>query len=288
MIRPIAPAPHRHRVALTATALATTTLAIAGLVAVGLIAAPASGAAAAAEEPPKVERLAIVDRAIEEHGGDLYRASETELDICSRSGCFHLRARIDGGLYEYEVQGKVGDSVRRVVASNDRVERWEDGKPVKLHAAEAQKARDFANARIYFPFLPYRLNDPGVYKQDQGLERWGERDLHRVKVTFAAGSSTDADDEYLFWFDPQSGRLEQLAYSFHGRPGGLRFRTAHDFRRVGGLLFSDQTNLGIDQDGLRVDQITPAFVAERMQPISEVELRNIEVRPLAAEGDGSP
>ena len=42
-------------------------------------------------------------------------------------------------------------------------------------------------------FLPYRLNDPGVYKQDLGLERWGDRELHKVKVTFEPGSSNAAE-----------------------------------------------------------------------------------------------
>ena len=55
-------------------------------------------------------------------------------------------------------------------------------------------------------------------------------------MTFAAGSSTDAEDEYLYWFDPETARLEQFAYSFQGRPGGLRFRRLDNYRRVGGIL----------------------------------------------------
>jgi hypothetical protein len=249
-------------------------------------AAPAGAAGAADPAPPKLDRLAIVDRAIEHHGGDRYAASETALDLCSLSGCFHLVVRVDGGLYDYDVRGEVRGVERRVRASNDRVERWDDGEPAALDPEGERRARDFVDARVYFPFLPYRLNDPGVYKQDLGLERWGERELHKVKVTFERGSSSAAEDEYLYWFDPGSGRLEQFAYSFAGSPGGLRFRRGHGHRRVGGLLFFDQENLGVDEDGLAVDQVTPEFVAARMRKVSDVVLRGIAVRSLGGEADG--
>lgn len=243
--------------------------------ALALLAAPSAAAGDAA--PPKVERLPIVDRAIEHHGGDLYRASETELDLCSLSGCFHLVVRVDGGLYDYDVRGELRSGERRVRATNDTVERWDGGEPVALDAEGERRARNFVDARVYFPFLPYRLNDPSVYKQDLGLERWGDRELRKVKVTFEPGSSNAADDQYLFWFDPETARLEQFAYSF---AGGLRFRRGHHYRRVGGILFFDQENLGLDEEGLTIDQVTPGFVAERMRKVSEVVVRDVEVRPL--------
>ncbi len=102
-------------------------------------------------------------------------------------------------------------------------------------------------------------------------------------MTFVQGSSTDADDEYLYWFDPETGRLEQFAYSFAGRPGGLRFRRLENYRRVGGILFCDQLNLGIEGPDLEVDQIAPEFVRDRMREVSRVELRKIEVQPLTAD-----
>lgn len=251
-----------------------------------LLVIAAAPAAAGDAAPPKVERLPIVDRAIEHHGGEISAASESELDLCSLSGCFHLVVRIDGGLYDYDVRGEVRGTDRRVRATNDAVERWDGGEPVELDAEEARRARSFVDARVYFPFLPYRLNDPGVYKQDLGLERWGDRDLHKVKVTFEPGSSSGAEDEYLYWFDPETARLEQFAYSFAGDPGGLRFRRGKSYRRVGGILFFDQENLGLNEEGLTVDQVTPEFVAERMKPISEVVLRDVQVRPLGDESGG--
>ncbi len=247
-------------------------LALAGL---ALALLPGPGRAA-----EKVSRLPIVDRAIAHHGGERYSRTETALTLSSRSGSFDLVVRRHGGAYDYTVRrrGEGGEQVVRV--TNDRVERWRDGQAVPVPEEEAQRWRDFAFARVYFPFLPYGLNDPSVYKEDLGPEEWDGRKLHKVKVTFAPGSSTEADDQYLYWFDPETGRVELFAYSFDGNPGGLRFRRAVNHRRVGGILFFDQENLGVDQDGLTVDQITPAFVAERMQPISTVTLENIDVRDI--------
>lgn len=234
-------------------------------------------AAGAAAEP--VERLAIVDRAIAFHGGDLYRSSTTELDVCSKSGCFHVRARVDGGRYDYVVSGTSGRTELKVRSTNDGVEAWRDGRPVEI-ADDGQSYRDFAMARIYFCFLPYRLNDPSVFKEDLGIVDWNGRKLHKVKVTFTPGSSTDAGDQYLYWLDPDSGRVEQFAYSYHTGEAGLRFRRAIDHRRVGGILFFDQENFGVEGDGLSVDRIDPSYVEKSMRHVSTVRLENVRVEAL--------
>ena len=254
----------------------------AAVVALLLALAPLGAGVAVARPAPDLTATPppIVARAIAHHGGELYRHSETALELCSGSGCYRIRARVDGGLYQHEVSGPYRDRVRTVRADNERVSAWRDGEPLAVLPEARQALRDWAMARVYFAFLPYRLVDPGVLHEDLGIERWGDRSLHKVKVTFVAGSSTDADDEYLYWFDPTSARLEQFAYSYRGRPGGLRFRRLGNYRRVGGILFFDQSNLGVEGDGLDVGQITPEFVRQRMRTISEVTLRAITVQPL--------
>jgi len=240
----------------------------------------AAATAAAARSAPPAERLAIVDRAIEHHGGDLYRSSRTELRLCSASGCYELVAERRGGLFDYRVTGSVSAGRRSVRWTNDRLEVTLDGRPLDPSPSEAAALRDWLMARIYFCFLPYKLNDPGVLKQDLGLERWGERQLRRVKVTFEPGSSAGADDEFVYWLDPESGRVELYAYSFRQGGGGLRLRRGRNYRRVGGLLFFDQENLGIDGPGLGVDAIDQAWAERNLQWVSDVELRDVRVTPL--------
>lgn len=231
------------------------------------------------EEPAKVTSLPIVDRAIEFHGGEIYDSSVSDLEICSKSGCFEIHARREGGEYDHRVQGEVRGVLRDVRATNEKVWLLEDGQSVEIDSEREADLRDWVSARVYFPFLPYRLNDGSVYKQDLGLESWDGRDLRKVKVTFAPGSSTDADDEYMYWFEPETGRLIQFAYSYSGKPGGLRFRRGSNYRRVGGLLFFDQENLGLEGDDLSVDQITPKLVAT-MPTVSNVQLSDIRVAPV--------
>ena len=225
-----------------------------------------------------IERLEIVDRAIAHHGGDLYEETSSQLDLCSKSGCFDVQTSWDrAGQPVLDVAGKAREGLRRVRTTAQTVERWRDGEPVPVTPESEQGLRDWAMARVYFCFLPYRLNDPSVFKQDLGIEDWGGRPLHKVKVTFTPGTSTDAEDEYLYWFDPDSGRVELLAYSYETNGGGIRFRKAIRHRRVGGILFFDQENWGFDGPGLSLDELDAETVASRLRHISTVELANIQV-----------
>ena len=241
-----------------------------------------SPAALLAQAPEKVLRLPIVDKAIEFHGGNLFEHSTTSLTITSASGSFTIEASLDGGLFDYVVIGAVGrDRVeRRVHWNNDVTERWDNGEPVVLDDETAQQARDFVNARVYFPYLPYRLNDGNTYKEDLGLEEWDGKMLHKVRVSFREGSSTDDEDQYLYWFDPDTGRMEQLSYSFIVGNGGLRLRKVTEHKSIGGILFTDQENYAINGQGMSVNQITPTFAANDMELMSTVVLSDITVEPL--------
>lgn len=249
-------------------------------------------AAIAASSEQWVERLPIVDRAIEHHGGAAYTASEVALRLCSANGCFDLDVAADGGLYTHTVTRE--DGSLRVRASNDKVELWENGVEKPVPSEDDARRRRFVSARVYFPFLPYRLNDPGVQKLDLGIVDWEGRKLHQVRIRFGDGAATPADgaapggeakqtsDEYMYWFDPDSGEVVYFAYDFVGDPSGIRFRRMINPRRIGAILFFDQENLGADGDGYDVGAIDPHFVAEKLKPISVVLLTSIEVRPPPA------
>lgn len=245
---------------------------------------------------PSTDLPPIVAKSIDFHGAEAFHDARVSLTLASASGSSRIEAWTDGQGFEYVVGATTRDGEeRRVRFSNldgdNRVEQWLDGAPVEMDAEGAGGAERWLMARVYFPFLPFRLADPGVYFQDLGVETWGERDLHRVKVTFEPGSSPDADDEFLYWFDPDSGRMEQFAYSFHTGNGGLRLRQAIEFQRVGGILFSDQANLGVNfpegGPSQPVDVITPAFAAEEMERVSTVTLEDVVVEPaeVAVGGD---
>ena len=217
----------------------------------------------------------IVAKAIAFHGNDVFQSAAISLTITSLSGSFQIDSTREGGRFEYVVTDP--RSQRRVRLTNDVVEEWRDGAPTQLDAEGERRARAFADARVFFPLLPFTLNGGDIRFDDLGLDTWDGKDLHKVRVSFNPGSSNDADDTYMFWFDPETGRVEQFGYDFDG---GLRYRKAVAFNRVGGILFSDQENYAIDGERVPVDMLSAQYVAENMSLLSTVELSDIAVEEL--------
>ena len=247
-----------------------------GLLLLALVACSTAPTEAVDTGPPVP---AIVATAVEFHGGDVYEHSAISMTIASLSGSFQIAATREGGRFEYIVTGRAGqDQVeRRVRLTNDTVQEWRDGVESQLDAEGERRARAHVDARVFFPLLPYTLKGGDIYFEDLGLEHWEGRDLHKVAVSFTPGSSNDADDNYMFWFDPDTGRVEQFGYDFDG---GLRYRKAVAFNRVGGILFSDQENYAIDGGRVPVATLSPEYVNENMELLSTVVLSDISVEPL--------
>lgn len=227
-------------------------------------------------------RLEIVDRAIEHHGGDLFEHSRVRLTVASRSGSFDVDSTTDGDRFEYVIRASEGSDEREYRRDNRALEVTEAGEPMEMDETEQVRAESYVNQRMYFLFLPYKLNDPGTYKEDRGIEEWNGRQLNRVRVTFEPDSSDGAGSAYVYWFDPETARLEQFAYDY-SKGTGLRFRILRNYRRIGGLLFYDADNYGLNtpDGGLTVDDITPAYVAEELPLVSRIEHRDVQVEQLA-------
>ena len=225
--------------------------------------------------PPSMPE--IVARSIEFHGGSLYEHSAMAMTISSLSGSFRIETTRRGGEFSHTVIGTMGNGLeRRVRLDNDGVEEWHGGQAVTLDETVARVARAFVDARVFFPLLPYSLNGSDVQFEDLGQDTWSGKSLHRVKVSFAPASSNDADDHYMFWFDPETGRMEQFGYDFDG---GLRLRKGIEFQRVGGVLFSSQENYAVDGGRIPVDLLSEEYVAENMRLLSTVVIEDVTVEP---------
>ena len=249
--------------------------AVVGVLAAAFAASAACGGAAA----PDPNLPEIVARSIAYHGGALYESSRMTMKITSLSGSFDIEATRNGGEFEFIVTDPArGDRPeRRVRLNNDGVTEWRGGAEVELDAEGERRATAFANARVFFPLLPYTLKGGDIHFEDRGLDRWDGRDLHRMRVSFTPGTSNDADDAYTFWLDPETGRIEQFGYDFDN---GLRFRRAVSFERVGGVLFSDQDNYAVDGGKVPVDTLTPDYVVNSMRLLSHVAISDVTVEPL--------
>ena len=220
----------------------------------------------------------IVAKSIEFHGGSLYEGSAMRMTISSLSGSFQIEATRQSGRFDHAVIGTIGQDIeRRVQVTNDGVQEWRGGNEVDLDERGLTRARAFVDARVFFPLLPYTLNGGDINYEDLGIENWEGRDFHKVRVSFTPGTSNDADDGYMFWFDPETGQMEQFGYDFDG---GLRFRKGIEFERVGGVLFSSQENYAIDGDRVPVETLSPEYIAENMNLISTVVISDVTVEPL--------
>ena len=220
----------------------------------------------------------IVAKSIEFHGGSLYEGSTMTMTITSLSGSFQIEATRQGGQFDHAVIGATREGIeRRVRVTNDAVQESRDGEEVNLDEEGTTRARAFVDARVFFPLLPYTLNGGDVNYEDLGIENWEGRDLHKVRVSFTPGTSNDADDGYMFWFDPETGQMEQFGYDFDG---GLRFRKGIEFQQVGGVMFSTQENYAIDGGRVPVDTLSPSYVAENMSLLSTVVISDVMVDPL--------
>jgi hypothetical protein len=220
----------------------------------------------------------IVAKSIEFHGGNLYEGSTITMTITSLSGSFQIEATRQGGQFDHAVIGTTREGVeRRVRVTNDAVQEWRGGEEVELDEQGATRARAFVDARVFFPLLPYTLNGGDVNYEDLGIQTWEGRDLHKIRVSFTPGTSNDADDAYMFWFDPETGQMEQFGYDFDG---GLRFRKGIEFQQVGGVTFSTQENYAIDGGRVPVGMLSPSYVAENMSLLSTVVISDVMVEPL--------
>src|SRR6187401_44850 len=106
-----------------------------------LVAAAIAATSHAAANEQWVERLPIVDKAIEHHGGAAYTSSDVSLRLCSAGGCFDLQVVSDGGLYTHTVTR--ADGTLRVRASNDKVEMWENGEAKPVPPEDDARRRRF-------------------------------------------------------------------------------------------------------------------------------------------------
>lgn len=226
----------------------------------------------------KVERLEFVDRAIAVHGGDRVESAAVRLTVTSKSGSFDISTKRSGATFEHRIVD-TKDGVETVhTQTNVALEKTEDGVVVAIPEGEMAGAHSYVNQRLYFLFLPYKLNDPGTYKEDLGMETWDGRELRKVRVSFQPGTSAGDESEYMYWFEPDSDRLAQFAYDYSGGTG-LRFRKLFNFRDEGGILFYDAENYGLNtrSGGLSVNLVTPRYAEQELPLVSTIELSNIEV-----------
>jgi hypothetical protein len=144
----------------------------------------------------------------------------------------------------------------------------------------------------YFLCFPFKLGDPGARIEPLGRERLGERVLAVARLDFEAGTGDTPRDWYRIYADPDSSRVEAVAYVV---TYGTRLEEAEaephalvygDYRDAGGALLATRYDFHLwsEADGLG-ERIGGGEVADlRLVDVAEESFQP----PPGAEEDPPP
>ena len=243
------------------------------LVLVGGAPEPArDGSRSAPAAPDREARArAIVDRAIEAHGG--LEAWRHKKDVVFSTTWTHYRAGRPRFSSRYRVMFPTTPGPRRA-----RIEAEENGKPVLMGVSGSRSwfvvggaphedtaslvaNRAFVRKAYALLALPFMLDDPGYRFVYDGHEVRGGQDVDRVQV------EQGLEPPMLLLFDSSTGRLTGAGSTVSDRPTTM-LGDAHDFEVVDGIA------IPTSQTYDRVDPATGAVTRALEVTIETVRFDN--------------
>lgn len=221
----------------------------------------------------------IINKAIEVAGGDLFDRSDINFDFRN----IHYRALRHQGRFQLERRFKDSLGEIKDVLTNSGFERYKDGKKIQVSDSLSSLYRNSVNSVHYFSVLPYGLDGNAVHKSYIGSKEIKGKDYHKIKVTFSEdGGGEDFDDEFIYWIEKEDFTVDYLAYSYKENDGslGLRFREAYNERMLNGLRLPDYNNFKPATSDVEFMELDDLFISDKLQLLSKIELKNIEVKTL--------
>jgi hypothetical protein len=181
----------------------------------------------------------IVDRAIEAHGGKLY--DNADYSFVFRGTKYRFQNNETTYAYSSEIQK--GDSLIKNVMTPDKFERSINSNLQALNKEKTSQYSEALNSVIYFAMLPYKLQDASVNRKFIEETTIKDKQYDVVGVTFGQdGGGRDFDDEFHYWINKQTHKIDYIAYNYRTNNGGVRFRTAFNTRVIDGITFQDYIN----------------------------------------------
>ncbi len=221
----------------------------------------------------------IIKKSIEVAGGSNFERSDINFDFRE----IHYRALRNRGIFQLERHFKDSISDIKDVLSNSGFERFSDAQKIQVSDSLAALYSASVNSVHYFSVLPYGLDGKAVHQTYLGSKEIKGKDYHKIKITFSEeGGGEDFDDEFIYWIDKEKFVINYLAYSYKELDGslGLRFREAYNSRRIAGLHFVDYNNFKTTTSDVDLEDLDDLFITEKLQLLSKIELKNIEVKLL--------
>lgn len=217
----------------------------------------------------------IVDKAIENAGGDRYNNAEIDFVFRKRK----YRSKREGGKFQLEriMTDSTGNEIHDIL-DNEGLERYINNSAVELADSLRTPIGNSVNSVHYFVHLPFGLNAPAANKKLIGKDSIGEREYYEIKVTFSQnGGGTDHEDEYLYWIDTKTFKVDYLAYNFETNDGGIRFRKAYNPRIIKGIRFVDYQNYKYEDLSTPLSELDSLFEERELELLSVIETEDVEV-----------
>lgn len=222
---------------------------------------------------PSDKSQAIIEQAIEAHGGDAY-STDNRISFDFRK--YHVVLTQKQGQFRYErtFKDSTGATIHDVL-TNTSFARTINNQVQVLDTAQIGKYSRAVNSVAYFVLLPLKLRDPAVQATYLGEADVDGQRYDKVQVRFrAAGGGKDHGDTFCYWFNKQTHTMDYLAYSEEGP----RFRKAINPQVVGGIRFQDYINYkSNDSDTTFVGNYDTKYTARQLPELSRIEQKNIRV-----------
>jgi hypothetical protein len=231
-----------------------------------------SGKSVSSESSPVVDTAALwLQRTVEAHGGARYDTAHYQFVFRDKVYTFHNSGK------QYVYTRRFEEDGDRLVDSlwNTGFSRHRNGEAVVLDEEAISKYSNALNSVIYFATLPYKLLDPAVVVTYQGTETIKGQTYAVLEVRFReAGGGEDFEDEYRYWINTNTQRVDYLAYNYQVDGGGVRFRSAYNARVVEGILFQDYINWKAPV-GTPLADLPPSFEAGELTELSRIETEQV-------------
>ncbi len=227
-------------------------------------------------KPKELSAVEIVDRAIENAGGDKYENINLSFTFRDKEYRVHRK----NGAYEYSRIQK--DTLGRIIKnqlSNTNFSREIDDKIQDIPNSLADRYKESVNSVVYFALLPYGLNAAAVHKKKLQNTMIEGKEYYKIKVTFSEdGGGSDYEDEYIYYINKKSFNVDYLSYNFKTNNGGSRFRKAVNPRIVKGVRFVDYLNYKSKNETLNILDFDKKFQEKKLELVSEIKLENIKIQ----------
>jgi len=232
--------------------------------------------ASCTEDKKELTADEIVNKAIENAGGEKYK--NAEIDFVFRKA--EYKSKREGGKFQFErtLTDSLGNQIRDVL-NNEGLERFVNDTATKIQDSLVTPIGNSINSVHYFVQLPFGLNADAANKELIGKDSIAGREYFEIMVKFAKeGGGTDHEDEYLYWIDTQNFEVDYLAYNFEINDGGIRFRKAFNHRIIEGIRFVDYENYKYEDLSTPLEKLDSLYEKRELELLSVIETKDVKVK----------